>query len=265
MDRMASILIVDDEQAVRRALRKALAHERPHLAEARSGEEALQLLARHPFDLVLTDIRMREVSGLDLLAEIKNRWPDTAVILLTGYASLESAIQALRQGAHDYLVKPASLHEVRASVREGLARRREALRRRGLLDQLREGILELSQGQPPVRTQPENPPGEQWQVEDWIVDRMSRSVTVGGAPVELTAIEFQLFLCLLKQRGRVLSYQEAVRQVYGYECDRLEARQLIMSHVSHLRQKLRAGPDSPNPIKNVRGVGYILAFDQAKT
>jgi DNA-binding NtrC family response regulator len=114
----ARILIVDDEEPVRVSLRKALAQQNVIIEEAGSGESALHILSQSSFDLVLTDIRMGEMSGVDLLAEIRELWPDVVVILLTGYASLESAIQALRRGAHDYLLKPASIHEVRSSVRE---------------------------------------------------------------------------------------------------------------------------------------------------
>lgn len=267
---MARILIVDDELAVRSSLRKALAQRDLVIEEARSGEEALQILSRLSFDLVLTDIKMGEVSGLDLLAEIRNHWPDTAVILLTGHASLASAIQALRQGAHDYLIKPASIYEVRASVQEGLARRQEALHRQDLLVRLREGILELSQGRgeepdpglsknPPGQQQREDPSPPRWyQVGDLTVDRARYLVVVAGTRVTLTPTEFQLLLCLLDNRGCVLRYQELVEKVHGYECDLFEARQLLMPHVSNLRRKLRTKADSPDLIKNVRGVGYTF-------
>ena len=265
---MARILIVDDETAVRASLRKAVAQEGLIVEEARSGEEALGMLSRLPFELVLTDIRMEGVSGLDLLAQIRNRWPDTEVILLTGYASLESAIQALRQGAHDYLVKPASIHEVRASVREGLEKRQEAIRRRELLARLREGILELSreQGEGPASGLSGEPSGSReepvcdWlQVGDLIVDKARYLVARAGNQVDLTSTEFRLLLCLLDNRGRVVRYQELVEKVHGYDCNLYEARQLIIPHVSNLRRKLRTRHDSPKLIENVRGVGYILS------
>ena len=207
---------------------------------------------------------MEEVSGLDLLAEIKSRWPDTVVILLTGYASLESAIQALRQGAHDYLIKPVSIREVRASVREGLSKRWEALHRQELLARLRESILELSrdQGERPPKEPHEDDSSRWLRVGDLVVDRAKHSVTVAGTPVSLTPTEFRVLLCLIDNRDRVLRYQELVREIHGYECDLFEAKQLIMPHVSNLRQKLRTGADSPNFIKNVRGVGYIFSIPE---
>jgi DNA-binding response OmpR family regulator len=264
----ASILIVDDEAAVRASLRKALSQDGLAIEEAISGEEALERLARSPFELVLTDIRMNEVSGLDLLATIKDRWPDTVVILLTGYASLDSAIQALRQGAHDYLIKPASIHEVRASVREGLEKCQEAIRRRDLLARLREDILELSrdpgeeaipgQAIPLPEQAEEEPSSEQVQVGDLTVDKARYEVVVAGTPVALTSTEFRLLVCLLDSRGRVVRYQELVERVHGYDCDPLEAKQLIIPHVSNLRRKLRTESGVADHIENVRGVGYIF-------
>jgi DNA-binding response OmpR family regulator len=264
----ARILIVDDEGAVRASLRKALSQGGIVIEEATSGEEALEMLSLSPFELVLTDIRMNEVSGLDLLATIKNQWPDTVVILLTGYASLDSAIQALRQGAHDYLIKPASIHEVRASVREGLDKCREAVRRRDLLTRLREDILELSrdQDEEAIPSQSielpgqmdEGPSSECVQVGDLTVDKARYLVAVAGTPVALTSTEFRLLVCLLDNRGHVVRYQELVENVHGYECDLFEARQLIIPHVSNLRRKLRTKSDETNLIENVRGIGYIF-------
>lgn len=257
--KLTDILIVDDEEAIRRSLRKALAYEDVTIQEARSGEEALQLLSQTTFSLVLTDIRMGQVDGLDLLAEIRERWPDTVVVLLTGYASVESAVQALRRGAHDYLIKPVSIEDVRASIRRGLAKHKNARHRQQVLTALKVGILELSEG----GEAPGSPPAEEaeprWlRVGDLAVDRAQHAVTLAGAPVPLTPTEYQVLVCLLEQRGRAVRYQELVKRVYGYTCSPHEAKLLIMPHVSNLRQKLHPELDSPDRIENVRGVGYIL-------
>lgn len=264
----ARVLIVDDESAVRASLHEALNQEDAIIEEAASGKEALDMLALSPFELVLTDIRMDEMSGLDLLAQIKNRWQDTVVILLTGYASLDSAIQALRQGAHDYLIKPVSIHELRASVREGLDKRQELVRRRDLVARLREDILELSgeraeEANPSQATassaKAEQDPSSEWlRIGDLTVDRSRLVVAVAGTPVALTSTEFRLLMCLLDNRGSVVRYQDLVEKVQGYECDLLEARQLIIPHVSNLRRKLRAKSGEDDLIENVRGVGYVF-------
>ena len=256
----AHILIVDDEEAVRFSLRKALAHENVVISEARSGEEAVELLSQASFALVLTDIRMGRVDGLDLLATIRDYWPDTVVILLTGYASVASAVQALRRDAHDYLIKPVSIAQVRSSIRDGLAKYREICHRREVLATLREGVLELTGEEGPQRARSGQESEPQWlRAGDLAIDRSRRVVTVAEMPVGLTPTEFRVLLCLLDRRDRVMSYQELVRQVYGYSCSADEAKQLIMPHVSNLRQKLRTAPGSSNLIENVRGVGYVFS------
>lgn len=260
MSDCARILIVDDEESVRFSLRRALAQEDVVMSEARSGEEAVELLSQASFDLVLTDIRMERVDGLDLLATIRDRWPDTVVILLTGYASVASAVQALRRGAHDYLVKPVSIAEVRSSVQNGLTRHREMQHRQEVLATLREGVLELA-GEPRAeRTLSEQESEPRWlRAGDLVIDRSRHVVEIAGARVDLTPTEFQVLLCLTKRQGRVIGYQALVRQVYGYRCGTEEAKQLIMPHISNLRQKLPVAPDNPELIENVRGVGYLLS------
>ena len=254
MHRPAHLLIVDDDDTVRWSLRKALSSKEVVLEEAKSGEEALELLATEPFDMVLTDIRMGKVGGIDLLAQTKDRWPDTTVILLTGYASVESTIQALRSGAHDYLLKPVSLHEVRESVRQGLAKHREVLRRRDVLSTLREGILSLGEEKESIALPPRADVGERL-----VVDTSRHLVAVDGKTVDVTPTEYQLLLILLEQQGRVLDYQEIVHTVYGYKSATEDAKQLIMPHISNLRHKLRAASHGRDLIRNVRGVGYILS------
>jgi DNA-binding response OmpR family regulator len=259
MNEPARLLIVDDEKEIRLSLRKALAREGLQIEEAGSGEEALQALSRLPCDLVLTDIRMGTMGGLDLLAEIKARWPDVVVILLTGYASVESAVQALRRGAHNYLIKPVSIHEVRAAIREALSKRCETLHRQEILNSLRTGILTLSSspGEPAPAQQPEAKNPQRLQAGNLVLDKMKHTVTVADEPVALTPIEFCLLLYLLEHPERVVSYQKLVQQLHGYTCSLLEAKRLVMPHVSHLRHKLRARHDL---IENVRGIGYILSL-----
>ncbi len=258
MGEPAHILIVDDEEAVRFSLRKALAHEDVLISEARSGEEAVELLSQAPFALVLTDIRMGRVDGLGLLATIRERWPETVVILLTGYASVASAVEALRRDAYDYLTKPVSIAQVRSTIREGLAKHREMCRRRDVLATLREGVLELAEGARHPRSKRESEP-QRLRAGHLTVDPSRHVASVAGTPVDLTPTEFRVLLCLLDRRDRVIGYQELVRQVYGHSCTTDEAKQLIMPHISNLRQKLRAASCSPDLIENVRGVGYVLS------
>jgi DNA-binding response OmpR family regulator len=254
----ASILIVDDEEHVRFSLSKALASVVEIVEEAGSGEEALDRLSGTSFDIVLTDIRMGRVSGIDLLTQIRERWPDVVVILLTGYASVETAIQALRRGAYDYLIKPVSIHELRSAVQRGLAEQKTAREHQEVLATLQEGIQRLSAAAKPL-VQPADRIEPQCQrLGDLVVDGEQHLVTVAGEAIELTPTEFRLLLWLVENRDRVLCYEELVSHVYGYDCPRVEAKKLVMPHISNLRSKLSADSWACSLIENVRGVGYIV-------
>ena len=115
----ARILVVDDESAIRYSITKTLQRVGYQVDSAASGEEALQMMSQSHFDVILTDIRMPGISGVELLAQVKEHAPDAIVILLTGYASLDTAVESLRLGAHDYLIKPSSSQDIRAAGRPG--------------------------------------------------------------------------------------------------------------------------------------------------
>ncbi len=266
----AHILVVDDEGAIRYSISKTLQRLGYQVHTAETGEEALEMMQRQEYDVVLTDIRMPGLSGVELLARIKEQAPDAVVILLTGYASLETAIESLRLGAHDYLVKPSSSQDIRNSVAEGLERARNLKHRRQLLSAIRENIEELAEaggdaervaagkagaaaGTPvvtPVTTMTIGPltiyPGRY-------------QISVGDQPIDLTPTEFDLLLYLAAHRGRVVPCSELVREVRNYALDENEAREVIRPHVSNLRRKLKASGQNPNIIVNVRGIGYRLS------
>ena len=119
------VLVVDDDRLIREMTRDALVQESFRVATAATGREALsRLVDEGPFDLVITDLSMREMDGLELLERVKRASPRTEVIVLTGYASLESALQAMRLGAANYLRKPVSALEITYCVKRTLLRRR---------------------------------------------------------------------------------------------------------------------------------------------
>lgn len=118
------ILVVDDEQIARENIRHVLSKDSHQVATASTGLEAMALLRAQPFDLVLTDLKMEGLDGLELLSQIKEARPDTAVILITGYATVETAVKAMKTGACDYIAKPFQLEELRAAVARSLEKRR---------------------------------------------------------------------------------------------------------------------------------------------
>lgn len=141
----AKILVVDDEESVLLTLHAVLKKEGYEVTAAGSGTEALKAIRENRFDLLLTDLRIDEVDGLTLLAAAQKRDPETVSILLTGYASLESAVQALRYGAFNYLLKPCNIDEMKLTITRGLEKKR-------LAEALRERVIELEEANRTIRS-----------------------------------------------------------------------------------------------------------------
>lgn len=266
----AYILVVDDEGAIRYSISKTLQRVGYQVQAAASGEEALEMMKDQEYDVVLTDIRMPGLSGVELLSKIKEQAPDAVVILLTGYASLETAIESLRLGAHDYLVKPSSSQDIRNSVARGVERARNLRNRRALLRSIRENVEQLTGEQIDVeKTEPRSrqpatgtpvvTPVTTMTIGPLTIYPGRYQISVGDEPIDLTPTEFDLLLYLAAHRGRVVPCSELVREVRGYSLEEHEAREVIRPHVSNLRRKLKSSGQNPNIIVNVRGIGYRLA------
>jgi signal transduction histidine kinase/DNA-binding response OmpR family regulator len=142
-DENARILVVDDEQGMCESLRTLISKEGYEVTTEKKGEEAIKKIRRNNFDLVITDIKMPRVGGLEVLKAARQKDEDALVILMTGYASLESAISAINQGAYDYLMKPIEFPELKVSIKRALEKRRSDRDRTKLLSQLQQRNLEL--------------------------------------------------------------------------------------------------------------------------
>lgn len=272
----AFVLVVDDEGPNRYSVSKTLQRVGYMVNEAASGEEALEHINAQEFDVVLTDIRMPGIDGVELLRRIKEQSPDAIVILMTGYASLGTAVEALRLGAHDYLIKPSSSGDIRQSVSRGIERSHNLRRRRRLLDTIKNDVFELTRADrdaanaaldttPPTdleeHTYSESMPeinSNSMQLGPLTVHTGRYQISVEDQPIDLTPTEFDLLLYLAAHRGRVVPCHELVREVRGYTVDEAEAREVIRPHVSNLRRKLKDAGQEEDLIVNVRGIGYRL-------
>lgn len=272
----AYVLVVDDEGANRYSVSKTLQRVGYVVTEAASGEEALEIIRKQHFDVVLTDIRMPGLDGVELLRKIKEEAPDAIVILMTAYASLGTAVEALRLGAHDYLIKPSSSQDIRQSVARGVDRARNLKRRRALLDAIRSDVFELARADMETvsaaldgysdevyagvsRDVLPEPPATSMQLGPLTVYPGRYQIAVGEKDIDLTPTEFDLLLYLAAHRGRVVPCHELVREVRGYAVDEAEAREVIRPHVSNLRRKLKSAKQEADLIVNVRGIGYRLS------
>jgi DNA-binding response OmpR family regulator len=260
-DQAARIMVVDDEATARISLAEILRLEGYEVATAASGEEALGLLGKsEPFDLMVLDVKMPRMDGLELTTAVREQSPSTVIILLTAFGTLETAIQAIRRGAHDYLLKPAPVPEILESVHKGLAKRRQEQQRQHLVSQMKQTLSKLAavEGEEAVQ-EAASQPSRFIQIRDVVVDRQKHIATLQGQPLELTPTEFKILVCLMETPDQVWSPQELVRRAQGYETDAWGARAIIRVHIRRLRKKMEVDPSKPTYILNMRGVGYMFA------
>lgn len=254
------LLVVDDEKAVRASLKEILEQEGHEVSTAATGQEALAVLADRSIDLILLDLKMEGMDGLQVMQEARRIAPHTVVILLTAYGSLESAVAALRQGAHDYLLKPCSVHEILASVAKGLDVRRQALRRHELVTSIEKTVHQLKDGAGSPPSQAEAPQVPRFlRSMNLIIDREKQVAIARGHTLSLTPTEFKLLALFMQNTNRTLSYQQLAREALGYDCSVAEARGGLKTHLWRLRKKLRDETGSDSCIVNVRGRGYMFS------
>jgi two-component system, OmpR family, response regulator len=223
----STILLVDDEDSVQKLLTYPLERDGFRVVSARDGEEALQRFAAEPVDLVVLDIMLPKLDGLEVCKRLRAE-SSVPIIMLTARDDEFDTVLGLELGADDYITKPFSIREFRSRVRA-------LLRRAGTAQRARETGEVLEAG--PLRIDPDR-----------------RTVQLGGAPVDLTYVEFELLRTLAASPGRVFSRRALLEAVWGDAAYR-EPRTIDV-HVRHLREKLERDPSDPDLILTVRGAGY---------
>lgn len=260
MNQPSAILVVDDERPVRLMLETALRSQGYRVQSAASGNEALAAIAAEPFDLVLLDLQLGDMDGVDVLIEVRRVVPDIIVVLLTAHGSLNSAIAALRHGAFDYLLKPAQISQIRECVERGLNHRRAAQHQAELIRRIGESAQALGAAFNIPSAQPEQSPAQHDRI---VVGRIAldlrRHVAMIDAQVlQLTRSEFVLLASLARQPDTVLSYGDLAEEVYGRRQPDDEARALLRPHIARLRQKIEQAGVTDAELISVRSVGYML-------
>jgi DNA-binding response OmpR family regulator len=256
------ILIVDDEDNIRTGLRAVLTKDGHEVKDVASGEEALPVLERFPCEVAIVDIRMPGMSGVDLLHEIRSRWPFLSVVLLTGHGTLDTAMAAIKEGAHDYLLKPAQADAIRKAVASALTTTRRNREQAQLMESLRSGLQRLGE----LPADPAQTPAQELErraivVGDLVINVQAYEVRRDEELISLTPSEFQLLVVLASRPGEVIDYVSLVKMSLEYEAEPWEAKELIKRHVFALRKKIEPDPSSPRYIQNVRGIGYRLSAD----
>jgi DNA-binding response OmpR family regulator len=257
------ILIVDDEANIRKGLRAVLLKDGHDVRDVAGGDEALKTLETFACEAAIVDIRMPGMSGVELLQEIRGRWPTISVVLLTGHGTLETAMAAVKEGAQDYLLKPAQPDTIRQTVTAALTASRQRREQARFLDSLRSGLQRLENppaGDAPAREEflVQQASSHIISVADLEIDIQAHAVSRDGKPISLTPSEFQLLVALGSRAGQVVDYVTLVQLTLDYEADPWEAKELIKRHIFSLRKKIEPEPSAPRYIVNVRGIGYRL-------
>ena len=222
----ATILLVDDEEAVQKLLTYPLEHEGFRVLQARDGEEALQRFAAEHVDLVVLDLMLPKLDGLEVCRRLRSR-STVPIIMLTARDDELDKVVGLELGADDYITKPFSIREFRSRVR--------ALLRRAAIGSPSDAAdVIVSDG--------------------LVIDVAKRTVEVRDRSVDLTYVEFELLRTMAGRPGRVFSRQALLEALWGDYAYR-EPRTIDV-HVRHLREKLELDPREPEFIFTVRGVGY---------
>lgn len=240
MDNPPTILVVDDEPGVLQPLRAILQRAGYAVTAVDSGEAAVAEIARQAFDLALIDLKLKGIGGIEVLAVLREQSPLTATIILTAHATLDTAVEALRQGAHDYLFKPCRTEDLLASVRGALLKRQS----------------QAAASEAAGRPTPDAPEGVRRVGLE--VDRDRHLAIVDGHALDLSPTEFNLLAHLDQEAPRVVPAQELVETALGYPAEPWEARELIRFHIHRLRAKIVDASGRTGLIRTVRGVGYTL-------
>jgi two-component system alkaline phosphatase synthesis response regulator PhoP len=222
------VLVVDDEPKIVDVVGDYLRSAGFSVTTAADGERALELARARPPDLVVLDLGLPGLDGLDVTRELRRASPPVPIIMLTARGEETDRVLGLELGADDYLVKPFSPRELVARVR---------------------AVLRRTEGRPAER--------ERFVVGDVAVDTARREVTVSGRLLELTATEFDLLVELARQPGRVFTRAQLLDAVRGVAVDAYE--RTVDAHIKNIRRKLEPEPHRPRYLLTVHSVGYRFA------
>jgi DNA-binding response OmpR family regulator len=263
----ARILVVDDEPHVCNAVARALNLMGYETQEANTGYAALQRLNDQAFDLMLLDMRMPEMDGIDVMRRAHQQYPDLLILVLTGHATLESAIAAVKSGAVDYLLKPVVIADIALAVDSALRSRVGQLQQKYWLRQVGEAMGEalnaLRQAEVPLPVPLAVEPAAKrfLQVGSMTLDRSKRLLIMSEEPsriIELSKGEALVLALLMECPDQVLSCRQLVHTAWGYELDERESQSVVRPYIFRLRQKIEIDPEHPHVIQTVRGSGYLF-------
>lgn len=265
----ARLLVVDDEANIRSALSRALSLLGYTVEEAGSGHEALSLLENSAYDLMVLDMVMPDVDGMAVMDHARRMYPDLLIIILTGHATLESAIAAVKSKAIDYLLKPASLQEIANTVTQALQKRADQIQRQHLVEVMGEALEALRQGETrPLSTLTTDLESHNLlQIHPLTLDRQKRMVAIMADQtymLQLTEGETAVLASLMIHSDQVLSCSDLIYTAWGYTMNEREAQSVIRPYICRLRTKIES-LFKTRLIRTVRKRGYVFLVHKQPT
>lgn len=258
------ILIIDDEPMLRKTLARVLIQAGFEVTTAENGEQGLSFLQSTNFDMAYMDLRMPGLSGLDVLNVIHAKYPNLPVVLFTAQPDLNSAVEALRRGASDYLLKPLKPEIIIEKAQTILANQQREKRKREITTQietLRTELKSLENGE--TIKEPQAVPITERFIKRGalVLDLHGQRLNIGGRVINLPPTSFSYLLVLMRHSPNTVDWQTLVAEAQGYQTDAREAQELTKWHIHQLRQAIEKDARSPVYLINVRGLGYRLVAD----
>lgn len=258
------ILVVDDEDSTRTVLLRALNLLGYQSEGAGNGRQALERLRSAPFDLMLLDLRMPEMDGVQVMDVVRREYPTLSVIVLTAHATLDSAITAVKAGAVDYLLKPQSISDIQAAIQRALKRTSAERQRQHLIDVIGGALHALQTEDENTFTLPHLP--AQNANNNITFDPELRRLTIrtetrpATLEVELTSHQADILSYMFQHPQKALTSQEIANKALGYnDLSEIEAERIVRPHILRLRRKIEIDPANPRLIRSVRGKGYLFS------
>ncbi len=258
------ILVIDDEPSLRQSLARILQQAGFQTTTAENADQGLSFIETTTFDLVFMDLRMPGTAGLDALKLIHNNYPSLPVVLFTAQPDLNSAVEALRSGATDYLLKPLKPQAVIENAQKIIANRQKEKRKQEIMQQiesLQAELKGLNTGD--TGPQPFARIGSDRFLKRGalVLDLHKRCLILNEQTINIPHTSFDYLLVLARHSPDVVSYQTLVAEAQGYEADSREAQELAKWHIHQLRQAIEPNSRVPSLLINVRGTGYRLVAD----
>lgn len=269
MNLSGKILIIDDEPVLRQTLARILHQAGLEATTAENGEQGLAYLESSSFDLVYLDIRMQGLSGLEVLDRVRVHHPGLPVVLFTAQPDLNSALEALRRGAADYLLKPLKPEIIIEKTRNILLVQQKERRKLEITMQIKalQDELKKLESQEEDATTVLEPVRGATATERYIkrgnlvLDLHTRRLTIGERVISLPPTSFDFLLVLARHAPDAVDYQTLVAEAQGYQTEPREAQELTKWHIHHIRQAIETDARNPSYLFNVRGIGYRLVAD----